>query len=167
MTGICNSFCMTRRIEMQLASLSEPCRLSLVCKALSISMLTKQKRTARWNAWSYLVIWLRLPCDLRQVSVWFASSYRVICVKLQHDSIEIAKWLGIYCTTDYLSLYDDNGYCVVRWVSCWTIPTFVPMDDNRCCVVWWVPCWTIPTFVLMNDNGCCVVWWGFFHVVTA
>lgn len=74
MTGICNSFCMTRRIEMQLASLSEPHCLSLVCKALSISILIKQKRTARWNAWSYLVIWLRLPCNLRQVIVWSASS---------------------------------------------------------------------------------------------
>jgi len=69
---------MTRRIEMQLASLSETLRLSLVCKVLSISILTKQKRTARWNDWSYLVIWLRLPCNLRQVSVWSASSCSTI-----------------------------------------------------------------------------------------
>ena len=74
MTGICNSFCMPRRIEMQLASLAETLRLSLICKALGISMLIKQKRTARWNAWRYLVIWLRLPCNLRQVTVWSASS---------------------------------------------------------------------------------------------
>ena len=83
MTGICNSFCMTRRIEMQLASLPETLRLSLICKALSISILTKQKRTARWNAWSYLVIWLRLLCNLRQVSVWFASSCSVWWMELE------------------------------------------------------------------------------------
>jgi len=27
--------------------------------------------------------------------------------------IEIVKWLGIYCSTDYLSLYDDDWGCVV------------------------------------------------------
>ena len=125
MTGICNSFCMTRRIEMQLASLPETLRLSLICKALSISMLMKQKRTARWNAWSCLVIWLRLLCNLRQVTVWFESFCSVICVKLQHDSIEIAKWLGIYCTTDYL--------IIIRWqwILCCAMSAMLDYPDFR------------------------------------
>ena len=92
-----------------------------------------------------LAICVKLQPNLRQVTWSSASSYTVICVKLPHDLIEIIRWLDIYCSTDYLLLYNDNGCCVVRWVPCWAILTFVPMDDNKCYVVRW----------------------GIFHVVTA
>ena len=32
--------------------------------------------------------------------------------KLFYDLIGIVRWLGIYCSTDSLSLYDDGGFCV-------------------------------------------------------
>ena len=35
--------------------------------------------------------------------------------KLFYDLIGIVRWLGIYCSTDYRLLYDDNRGCVVRW----------------------------------------------------
>ena len=92
-----------------------------------------------------LAICVKLRCDLRQVTWSSASSYTVICVKLPHDLIEIIRWLGIYCSTDYLLSYDDNG----------------------CCVVWCVPCWAIPTFVPIDDNGGYAVRWGISHVVAA
>ena len=114
-----------------------------------------------------LAICVKLQPNLRQVTWSSASSYTMICIKLPYDLIEIIRWLDIYCSTDYLSLYDGNGGYVVRWVPCWAIPTFVPIDDNGCCVVRWVPCWAIPTFIPMDDNGGYDVRWGVFHVATA
>ena len=125
MTGICNSFCMTRRIEMQLASLSETLRLSLICKALSISMLMKQKRTTRWNAWSCLVIWLRLPCNLRQVSVWSASScsawWMELEIKGMQAALELLSWEAYFyhninrCYACQLTSWGETGR------SCWCL----------------------------------------------
>ena len=61
----------------------------------------------------WFITCVKTYCDLRQVTRWSDSSYSVKSVKLSHDLIEIVKWLGIYCSTDYLSLYDDDWDCVV------------------------------------------------------
>ena len=52
--------------------------------------------------------------------------------KLFYDLIGIVRWLGIYCSTDSLSLYGDNGYCVVRWdvfhvVTAWHLCFWKPL----------------------------------------
>ena len=67
--------------------------------------------------------------------------------KLFYDLIGIVRWLGIYCSTDYRLLYDDDGCCVVRWdvfhvVIAWQLCFRKPLIIRW----WWMLCCAMRCF---------------------
>ena len=84
----------------------------------------------------YSVKWCKLQCNL---------------CKLFYDLIEIVRWLGIYCSTDYRLLYDDDGCCDVRWdvfhvVIAWQLCFWKPLIIQW----WWMLCCAMRCFSCSN-----------------